>query len=465
MVLLEEATIAQLQKSLSDQTITTRALVLQYIERIAQIDSCVGGLNSVLELNPDMLAIADQLDQMRSEGKVLSKLHGIPILLKDNINTADRMHTSASALALGDHYARQDAFVVERLRKAGALILGKANMTEYANYMSYHMPGGYSSRGGQVLCPYDASVNPMGSSSGSAVSVSANLCTVAVGTETSGSILYPAAVNGVVGLKPTAGLISRSGIIPISCTLDTAGPIARTVEDAAALLEALVGEDPKDPSTFAAKTQDYCAALGSKSLGGLRIGLSHISTEPVESKQQLQSVIDLLRGQGSVLVEILPLETVTETTPIMNHEFRSAIDYYLSQEDATVKTLSDIVRFNQDHAACALRYGQQRMLDGHNNSTCRHIDPPYLAALKKREQDIARLDQIFDEHQLDVILMTDKSNFPAFTGFPALTLPIGCNEKNLPAAVCWVGRRFDEAQLLAVAYAVEQCLGKRFAPQ
>lgn len=461
---LEEATIARLQRDLSDGKVTSRGLVLGYLERIARIDSVPGGLNSVLEVNPEALSIADRLDRMRAEGKVLSGMHGIPVLLKDNINTADRLHTSAGALALKDHFAAQDAFLVSRLREAGALILGKANMTEYANYMSYHMPGGYSSRGGQVICPYDPAVNPMGSSSGSAVSASASLCAAAVGTETSGSILYPAAVNGIVGLKPTAGLISRSGIFPISCTLDTAGPMARTVADAAALLEAIAGEDEADPQTCRSNPQPYTALLDRVPLRGLRIGISRISTQPEAAAQRIQALLSLLQEEGAVLVEVRPFESVDGVQAIMRHEFRAAVDYYLSRERADVATLSDIVLFNQQNAPTALRYGQQRMVDAHNDSSARHIDPPYLQTLIDRERDAQALDALFEEKSLDLILMTDRTNYPAYSGFPALNLPLGRGEDGLPVCSLWMARRFDEARLLAAAHQVEKLLGPRFAP-
>ena len=462
----EELTIVQLQKDLSDGKVTSRELVLSYLDRIARLDSCPGGLNSVLELNPEALVIADRLDRLRSDGNLLSGLHGIPIMLKDNINTADRMRTTAGALALKNHFASSDAFIVSKLREAGAIILGKLNMSEYANYMSYHMPGGYSSRGGQVICPYDRKLNPMGSSSGSGVAAATSLCAAAVGTETSGSIIYPSAVNGVVGLKPTAGLISRSGIFPISCTLDTAGPMARTVADVAALLEVMAGEDVNDVVTIGSKADSYLEQLDKVPLKGLRIGLSRASTQPKCTDKAIEALLTLLKNGGAKLIDIDTIEIAPEVQAIMRNEFSAAVDFYLSREiDPPVKTLDEIIQFNQQHADTALKYGQQRMLDAHNTSTCRHIDPEYIEAIMVRANAAEQLDKLFDEKRLDIILLTDKTNYAAFTGFPGLSLPIGADDDGHPACSCWMARKFDEARLLAVAYQVEKVLGARFAPK
>lgn len=462
----EELTIVQLQKDLSDGKVTSRELVLSYLDRIARLDSCPGGLNSVLELNPEALVIADRLDRLRSDGNLLSGLHGIPIMLKDNINTADRMRTTAGALALKNHFASSDAFIVSKLREAGAIILGKLNMSEYANYMSYHMPGGYSSRGGQVICPYDRKLNPMGSSSGSGVAAATSLCAAAVGTETSGSIIYPSAVNGVVGLKPTAGLISRSGIFPISCTLDTAGPMARTVADVAALLEVMAGEDVNDVVTIGSKVDSYLEKLDKVPLKGLRIGLSRASTQPKCTDKAIEALLTLLKNGGAKLIDIDTIEIAPEVQAIMRNEFSAAVDFYLSREiDPPVKTLDEIIQFNQQHADTALKYGQQRMLDAHNTSTCRHIDPEYIEAIMVRANAAEQLDKLFDEKRLDIILLTDKTNYAAFTGFPGLSLPIGADDDGHPACSCWMARKFDEARLLAVAYQVEKVLGARFAPK
>ena len=462
----EELTIVQLQKDLSDGKVTSRELVLSYLDRIARLDSCPGGLNSVLELNPEALVIADRLDRLRSDGNLLSGLHGIPIMLKDNINTADRMRTTAGALALKNHFASSDAFIVSKLREAGAIILGKLNMSEYANYMSYHMPGGYSSRGGQVICPYDRKLNPMGSSSGSGVAAATSLCAAAVGTETSGSIIYPSAVNGVVGLKPTAGLISRSGIFPISCTLDTAGPMARTVADVAALLEVMAGEDVNDVVTIGSKADSYLEKLDKVPLKGLRIGLSRASTHPKCTDKAIEALLTLLKNGGAKLIDIDTIEIAPEVQAIMRNEFSAAVDFYLSREiDPPVKTLDEIIQFNQQHADTALKYGQQRMLDAHNTSTCRHIDPEYIEAIMVRANAAEQLDKLFDEKRLDIILLTDKTNYAAFTGFPGLSLPIGADDDGHPACSCWMARKFDEARLLAVAYQVEKVLGARFAPK
>ncbi len=313
---IEEASINYLQDAMSKGEVTSRELVLLYLERIAKYDKSGPKLNSVLEINPDALFIADAMDHERETTGVRGPLHGIPVLLKDNINTHDKMHTSAGSVALADLYAPYDAFLVMKLRDAGAVILGKANMTEFANYMADGMPNGYSSRGGQVLNPYNAEKDPSGSSTGSAVAVSANLCTVAVGTETCGSIIGPAYMSGIVGIKPTVGLISRYGIIPISNSQDTAGPLARTVEDAAILLGELAGMDQNDPATWASRGRaysDYTQFLDKNGLKGARIGICLNGFDRASSGEQkvISSAIDVMEKSKAVLVHGIELPRVS----------------------------------------------------------------------------------------------------------------------------------------------------------
>src|SRR5690349_2659267 len=304
---IEAATIAQLQAAMAGGTLTARRLVELYLERIAALDVNGPALHSVIETNPDALAIADQLDQERQTGGPRGPLHGIPILLKDNIDTADRMHTTAGSLALLDSRPARDAFVAERLHAAGAILLGKANMSEWANFRSTHSSSGWSARGGQAVNPYSLDRSPCGSSSGSASAVAANLVAVSLGTETDGSILCPASVNGVVGIKPTVGLTSRSGVIPIAHSQDTVGPFARTVADAAAVLTAIVGTDPRDPATSQARGApvDYAAGLNADALRGARIGLPrevYFGYSPA-TDALAEAAIQTMRALGATIVD------------------------------------------------------------------------------------------------------------------------------------------------------------------
>ena len=330
------ASIGEIHKAYIDKKLKVRELVLSFLSRIVAIDKCKDGLNSVLEINPDALAIAGALDQRLENGGEFGPLFGIPVLLKDNINTADKLRTSAGSLALADSHAPYDAHLVTRLREAGAIILGKANMTEFANWMSRDgMPSGYSSRGAQVLNPYNRSVTPSGSSSGSAVAVAAGLCTVSVGTETSGSILSPAGHNGIVGIKPSLGLVGRSGIIPISSTCDTAGSMARSVEDAAVMLGVLAGADPDDTVTLGHAPEDYAKNLGAASLKGLKIGINRAQKNKdavlsEECKKGFDRLCALLKEAGAVLIDHVDIDPAVNAKNILRYEFKACINYYLS---------------------------------------------------------------------------------------------------------------------------------------
>lgn len=470
------ATIREIHQAYLEKRLTVRELVLTYLSRIAQFDSCARGLRSVLEVNPDALFIADGMDQKLASGAELPPLFGIPILLKDNINTADRLHTSAGSVALQDNYAPYDAHIVKRLRQAGALILGKANMTEFANYMTREgMPSGYSSRGGQVINPYNHEKTPSGSSSGSAVAVAAGLCTVAVGTETAGSIMSPAGHNGIVGVKPTLGLVGRSGIVPISSTHDTAGPMARTVEDAAVLLSVLAGEDPDDSATCVRpfpSPVDYAKCLDAQGLKGVRIGVNRSRThvEPVAPEED-RAIFDRLLGAlskaGADLIDHVDVEATPAIRHIMMGEFKACMNYYLSTlgEKSKMKTLRDIIECNQAHAATALKYGQSILLDAQNETSGSMTEPEYIQALLAREKAIAQLDTLFDKNGIDVMLCEAHTNIAPFTGFPSMTIPIGQREDKMPMSSYWMARRFDEARLLKVVYAAGQILDLRLRPE
>ncbi|MCL6446205.1 MAG: CapA family protein [Alicyclobacillus sp.] len=362
------ASIATLQQGFERGEVTSADLVAGFISRIAEIDKQGPSINAVLEINPDAWQLAEALDAERRSGQVRGPLHGIPVLVKDNIDTADKLHTSAGSIALANHYAREDAFLVKRLRDAGAIILGKANMTEWANFMSDHMPNGYSSRGGQVLNPYGpGKFDVGGSSSGSAAAVAANLATAAVGTETSGSILSPASQNSLVGIKPTVGLISRSGIIPIAHSQDTAGPIARTVADAAVLLGVLTGIDPADPATrasFGRTHADYTLFLDPNGLRGARIGVPRkrfFGYSP-EADRLVEDALEVMRREGAVIVDPADIPHADELGEhewtVLLYEFKADLTAYLASlgPAAPVKTLRDVIAFNERNRERAMPY-------------------------------------------------------------------------------------------------------------
>ena len=483
--------------------ISVRQVVLHFLSRIAKIDKCAGGLNSVLEINPDALFIADMLDKKLSgEGACnMPPLFGIPVLLKDNINTGDRMHTSAGSVALADNYAPRDAHIVKLLRAAGAVILGKVNMTEFANYMSTeNMPSGYSSRGGQVINPYNAEITPSGSSSGSGVSVAAGLCTVSIGTETSGSILSPAVYNGIVGIKPTLGLVGRSGIIPISSSLDTAGPMARTVRDAALLLAAMAGRDPADPATHARnggahnyengngggnshnhsggsgngdRKIDYSHCFDSDCLAGVRIGINRIekqggeaSVEKTEEKNAFANLCEVLEKSCAELIDNVNYDAEFRAINIMHYEFKACMNYYLSTLgcNSKVRTLNDIIQYNQANASVALKYGQGRLLESENKISGTFSEPEYIEYLLEREKTIADFDKTFDENGIDIMLCDSFNSLAPFTGFPGMTIPIGRRSDMLPIGSYWIAKRYDEAKLIKAAYAAERRLNLNLRP-
>ena len=467
MIKIEESNILKLQEAMQKKEITSKELVLYYFSRIAEIDKCENGLNSVLELNPDALFIADSLDEMRANGTVLGPLHGIPVMLKDNISTHDKMHTSAGSVALQNNYAPYDAHIVKCLREAGALILGKANMTEFAAFMSNDMPAGYSSKGGQTLHPYDKKSKPWGSSTGSGVAVSANLCAAAVGTDTWGSTIGPSQNNGIVGIRPTLGLLSQYGIIPISHTLDTAGPMARTVTDSAILLGAMAGQT------------DYTQYLDKNGLEGARIGITRASENlSQEYYDVLENTITVMRQHGAECFHIPEpspelkdaLSTVGDTIiSIMKHEFKNGINHYLASigNENTIKTLQDIILFNQNHSKEALKFGQNILINAQNDTSGNLTEPEYINAILSRENMIRLFDKIFIDNEIDVIYAIEigvESGIPPLTGFPSMTIPIGTGSDNIPLGSYWIARRYDEKSLIRVTYAMEQILNARRNP-
>ncbi len=486
-----EITIAELQKKMESGELTAKSLTQQYLDRIQAIDKSGPNLRSVIEVNPDALAIAEQLDQERKQGQVRGALHGIPILIKDNIDTADKMMTTAGALALEGNIARQDAFIVQKLREAGAILLGKTNLSEWANFRSTRSSSGWSSRGGQVKNPFILDRNPCGSSSGSGAAASANLSAITIGTETNGSIVCPSSSNGIVGIKPTVGLWSRSGIIPISFTQDTAGPMTRTVRDGAILLGALTGADPKDEKTQLSVGRsyiDYAQFLDENGLNGARLGVGRsFMGFHEEVDKALEEAFELMRSKGATLID---LEEVEEWQGLGNagyqvllYEFKDGVNKYLetASPKTGVKTLADVIAFNKENAERAMPYFKQEILEAAQEKGDLNT-PEYLDAVKKTvEQSRKGIDRIMRENQLDAIIaptggpawVTDLINGDHFgggssspaarAGYPNITVPAGFVH-GLPIGLSFFGGAFTEPTLLKIAYAFEQASLHRKAP-
>lgn len=470
MINMEELTVVKISQMLADGEITSRRLVLNYMERIALFDKSGPMLNSVLEINPDALYIAEAMDRERAKGKLRSPLHGIPILIKDNINTHDKMRTSAGSIALDDNFAPYDAFIVKKLRDAGLIIMGKTNMTELANYMSYSMKNGYSSRGGQVINPYNPEGDVWGSSSGSAVAMSANLCALAIGTETDGSIIWPSHMNGTVGLKPTRGLVSRTGIIPICTAQDTAGPMTRTVADAAALLNIIVGEDPEDPSTWCRDIpEDYTAYLDKDGLKGLRLGINrgYYSDFTEEQIAIAENAYKALEGCGAELVQDVNLPHLRSDASVLLYEFKMCLNAYLSTNpNLRCHTLKDMIDFYGNHPKEGLKYGMSILLDAEYNTSGNCTDPKYILdkARCQREAQEEGLLKLLDENKLDILICPGITDCSPISGYPSIIVPAGYSSDNMPFGITFVGRPFSEPTLIAAAYAFEQATLARKAP-
>ena len=486
---LTESTIDELQQKMSSGDLTSKSLTKLYLKRIEAIDKKGPSLNAVIELNPDALTIAEGLDAERKAGKVRGPMHGIPVLVKDNINTGDKMMTTAGSLALEGHIAARDAFIVAQLRKAGAVILGKTNLSEFANFRSTRSTSGWSSRGGQTRNPYRLDRNPSGSSAGSGSAVAASLCAVAVGTETNGSVVSPSSINGIVGIKPTVGLLSRSGIIPISATQDTAGPMARTVKDAAILLGAMTGVDAADPVTqeSSGKFQtDYTQYLDPNGLKGKRIGIERSFLSGHEGVVALfQEAITLLKAQGATVVEVDLLKLLTEPNSvegmILQYEFKDGLNKYLATANATVKTLADVIAFNTANEKKAMPWFKQETLE--KSETRGGLDSTeYQDALKKLLTTRTIIDDLLAQNQLDALsactsgvaccidlISGDYRTGPGFSGpaamagYPHITVPMG-TVMGLPVGFSFVGSAYKEPELLKMAYAFEQVSKKRVAP-
>lgn len=473
---LEEVTVDEIQEKLERDEITSRELVLMYLSRIADIDQSGPKLNSIIEVNPDVLHIAAALDYERKTKGSRGPLHGIPILIKDNIDTADKMHTSAGSLVLANSYAKEDATLVKQLREAGAIILGKTNLTEWANFMAEDMPSGYSSRGGQVLNPYGASFIVGGSSSGSGAAIAANLAVLAVGTETSGSILSPASQNSLVGIKPTVGLISRKGIIPISHTQDTAGPMARTVKDATILLNSLRGIDPLDPATLSNELvhHDFTHHLKIDGLSGKRIGIARNTYFDELSESQrtvMNQSIKKLEELGATVIDSIDIPSTNENWDInvMLYEFKTDLQAYLKTIDSSVgvRTLTDLIQANEQLGEKALKYGQKVFLDA--DLTSGHLtSPEYLESLEKDDylSKTKGIDSAMKEHELDALVFPNANGemIPSKAGYPSITVPAGYTNEGEPVGITFTAKAYMEPTLIEIAYSFEQGTKHRVAP-
>lgn len=473
---LPEATIDQMQEAMEKGELTSKELVLMYLARISKYDKGDKGINSVLEVNPDAIHIAEALDAERKAKGTRSPLHGIPVLIKDNIDTKDKMHTSAGSLALKDHYAASDSFVAKRLREAGAVILGKTNMTEWANFVANGMPTGYSSRGGQALNPYGPGKFAVGgSSAGSGASIAANLAAVAVGTETSGSILNPSNQNSLVGIKPTVGLVSRSGIIPIAHSQDTAGPMTRTVKDAAHLLNVLAGTDSSDPATLGApNAEDYTKYLDEQGLKGKKVGIARqvfFEYLSEDQKEIMELAIKKLEQLGAEVVDDITIPSAKRKWgyEVLTYEFKPDLNAYLStvEPHIPVKTLRDVIQFNMEHAESALKYGQAVMLESEATSGTL-TESAYLNA---REQDIywsteQGIDHALKAYGLDAVVFPGYfgSAMPAKAGYPSITVPAGYTAEGEPFGLTFTGTAYTEALLIQLGFAFEQATKHRVPP-
>ena len=489
---LDEATISDLQARLSSGELSAEALARAYLERINDIDKSGPALNSVIEVNPDALAIAAGLDKERKEKGGRGPLHGIPVLIKDNIDTADNMQTTAGSLALIGSRPAQDSAVARKLREAGAVILGKTNLSEWANIRSSHSTSGWSGRGGLTKNPYALDRNPCGSSSGSGAATSANLCTVAVGSETDGSIVCPSSSNGIVGIKPTLGLISRAGIIPIAHSQDTAGPMARTVRDAAILLGALAGSDPRDPASAnaTAKAQkDYTQFLVPDGLKGARLGIARKYFGFSDAVDALMNrVINDMKSAGAVIVDPADLETHgkfddTELTVLM-YELKNDLNAYLAaRPGAQVKTLADVIAFNEKNSTKEMSYfGQDLFLKAQEKGPL--TSKEYVDGLANDHTMAGEkgIDAVIEKFNLDALVaptggpawITDlvngdhvaggSSNAAAVAGYPNINVTAGFIF-GLPVGISFFGRAWSEPTLLKIAYGFEQMANARKAPQ
>ncbi len=490
---LDEVTLAELQEGMKSGKYTARSLAEHYMQRVEDIDKNGPALNSIIELNPDALEIAEALDKEREEKGPRGPMHGIPVVIKDNLDTADKMATTAGSLALVGSKPPSDSFAVQQLRKAGAVILGKTNLSEWANIRSSHSTSGWSGRGGLTKNPYALDRNTSGSSSGTGSAVSANLCAAGVGTETDGSIVSPSSINGLVGIKPTVGLVSRTGVVPISHTQDTPGPMARSVADAATLLGALTGVDPEDQATAASKEKvqpDYAKFLDAGALKGARLGIVrsyfgfHEGVDVV-----MNEAIEVLKKQGAVLVDPVEIKSFSQMgdaeTTVLQYELKADMNKYLARlgPNAPVHTLKEIIEFNEKNKEKEMPYfGQDFFIKAEAKGPL--TSKEYLAALAKCRKLSRKegIDGALKKHKLDALIaptdspawMTDlidgdhflggSSSAAAVAGYPSITVPAGF-VFGLPIGISFFASAWSEPRLIGLAYSFEQATKHRKAPQ
>lgn len=487
---LNEITIDELQIKMKSGELSSHNITQLYLDRIQAIDKSGPNINAVIEVNPDAISIADALDVERKNGKVRGPLHGIPVFIKDNIDTGDMMMTTAGALALVPNIVSQDAFIVKELREAGAVLLGKTNLSEWANFRSSMSTSGWSSRGGQTNNPEVLTRNPCGSSSGSGAAVSANLCTVAIGTETDGSVIAPSSFCGIVGIKPTVGLWSRTGIIPISSTQDTAGPMARTVRDAAYLLSALTGVDSNDTPTLKSKGnthKDYTVFLNTDSLKGKRIGVekSFLTGHP-DVIALYKSAIDQIKKLGAITVEVELMKAIRPASAgefkVMLYEFKDGVNKYLSKANAPVKSLAEVIEFNKKNAAKAMPWFGQDTLEA-SEKVGGLQSKEYIDALAKSTSSREIISDMMATNKLNAIIGTSTGfanltdlingdydtgfNFctpAAMSGYPHITVPMG-KVHELPVGLSFMAEAWHEGDIIGYAYAYEQATQKRESPK
>ena len=492
---MDELTIGELQLQMTSGQTTAQTVTQAYLERIEALDRNGPRVNAVIEVNPEALAIAEAVDAERRAGKVRGPLHGIPILLKDNIDTGDRMQTTSGSLALEGTPPRRDAFVARRLRAAGAVILGKTNLSEWANFRGKHSVSGWSSRGGLTRNPYALDRSACGSSSGSAAAVAASFCAAALGTETDGSIICPAQTNGIVGLKPTLGLLSRSGIVPIAHSQDTAGPMARMVTDAALLLGALTGIDPRDPASRLSRGhahRDYARFLDPGGLQDARIGVARnmAGTDP-RVLSVFDGCVDVLRRQGAIVIDPADVPNFDDFGPseleVMYSEFKADLNAYLESRGRTtrVHTLEEVIRYNDEHKGRMMPYfGQERMSLAQEKGPL--TSRKYRLALARNRRLTRRegIDAVVRKHRLDALVVPSggpawlidlangdphswdmESTSPAaVAGYPHLSVPAG-HVFGLPVGLSFFGRAWSEPTLLRLGFAFEQATRVRRAPR
>lgn len=483
-----EITIDELQQKMKAGELTSVEICQKYLDRIKLVDPV---LKSVIELNPDALEIAKHMDEERKEGNIRGSLHGIPILFKDNIDTGDKMQTTAGSLALEGNIGLRDAFIIKKLREAGAVILGKTNLSEWANFRSDNSSSGWSGRGGQVRNPYCLDRSPCGSSSGTGAAVSANLCALGIGTETNGSIVCPSGINGVVGIKPTLGLWSRSGIIPIAHSQDTAGPMARTVRDAAILLGALAEFDPDDAETHIEKGEifsDYSQFLNSEDLSGIRIGIaSQMIGFHAKVDALFKQAVEVLKKNGAEIIEDVKFENNQKwgnpSYQVLLYEFKADLNKYLAEHpNAKVKSLEEIIEFNKNNAAREMPWFNQEIFEEAQKKGDLTSEE-YLEALKNSKLFAGKegIHKVMEDNRLDAIIA--QTNGPAWTidwlngdhfsggssspaaisGYPNITVPMGYVH-GLPVGISFFGKAWSEPTLLKIAYVFEQATKHRKTP-